>query len=113
MADSLKALEDYPDISFIDNITIDDLQAKMLAWYKEKYKEVTGKDAVMGKADESRLRLETDGYYIFLLLKKIDFTGKMNLLKYSVGNYLEELGANKKTSRKVCRLHLLRQYGTA
>lgn len=70
MADSLKALEDYPDISFIDNITIDDLQAKMLAWYKEKYKEVTGKDAVMGKADESRLRLETDGYYIFLLLKE-------------------------------------------
>lgn len=106
MADSLKALEDYPDISFIDNITIDDLQAQMLSWYKEKYKAVTGKDAVMGKADECRLRLETDGYYIFLLLKKIDFTGKMNLLKYSVGNYLEELGANKKTSRKAAAASL-------
>lgn len=43
MADNLKELTDYPDVSFIDNITIDELQEKMLAWYKEKYKEVTRK----------------------------------------------------------------------
>ena len=100
MADNLKELTDYPDVSFIDNITIDELQEKMLAWYKEKYKEVTGEDVKLGPSDERRLRLETDGYFIFLLLKKIDFTGKMNLLKYSVGSYLDELGANKKVSRK-------------
>ena len=71
MADNLKELTDYPDVSFIDNITIDELQEKMLAWYKEKYKEVTGEDVKLGPSDERRLRLETDGYFIFLLLKKI------------------------------------------
>ena len=95
MADKMRAITDYPAISFIGNYTIDKLEEEMIAWYQEKYAEVTGKETTLGKADERRLMLQTCAYFLFLGYKDVDLAGKMATLKYAVGDYLENLGALK------------------
>lgn len=40
---SLKSIKDYPEISFMKNYTMEQLADDMLAWFKEKYKDLTGK----------------------------------------------------------------------
>lgn len=98
-ADNLKSIKEYPEISFIDNYTISQLEDDMLGWFKEKKKELTGEDVTLAKADDRKLLLSACAYYIFQGYMFLDDMGKMNLLKYSRGDYLENLGALKRISR--------------
>lgn len=99
MSTTIKPLEDYPDISFIDNYTLEQLNTDMLAWFLEKRKELTEQTIVLGDADDRKLLLLAASYYMFHLYEYTDFAGKMNMLKYAVGDYLENLGANSRISR--------------
>lgn len=98
--EGLKAIMEYPDISFIENYTIKKLEEDMISWFKEKRKELTGEDIVLGKADDRRIILQTGAYYIFQGYLYLDNAGKMGLLKYSRGDYLENLGAMKHVARE-------------
>ena len=100
MADKIKSITEYPEISFIDDYTMVELEADMIAWWKEKFAEITGKNVTLGKADERRLILQACAYYLFQGYKFVDRAGKMNTLKYATGDYLENLGAMK----GICRL---------
>lgn len=100
MADDLKKLMDYPDISFIGGYTADSWETMVMSWYQEKYTELTGDDNQLPTADWRRLILQGIAYYTFLGMKQIEFNGKMNMLKYAVGDYLENLGAMKHVSRQ-------------
>jgi hypothetical protein len=95
----ITSIAEYPDISFIDNLTQEDLLDKMLTWYMEKRKEITGKDITLGLADDRRLILQTGAYYIYQAFMMTDNAGKMGLLKYATGDFLENLGALKGVSR--------------
>ncbi len=103
MSRVLKAIEDYPDVSFIDDETLEGLEEKMISWFKEKYKEKTGKDITLGQADARRLILQTGAYYIYQALQRTDEAGKMGLLKYSKHDYLDNLGVIKTVSRNEAR----------
>lgn len=98
--EGLKAIMDYPDISFIENYSVKRLEEDMISWFKEKRKELTGEDTILGKADDRRILLQTGAYYIFQGYLYLDNAGKMGLLKYSRGNYLENLGAMKHVARE-------------
>lgn len=100
MSTTIKPLEDYPDISFIDNYTLERLNTDMLGWFLDKRKEVTGQTTVLGDADDRKLLLLAASYYMFHLYEYTDFAGKMNTLKYSVGDFLENLGAFSKIYRQ-------------
>lgn len=97
---NLKAIDDYPDISFINNYTLANLVDDMVAWYKEKRKELTGEDVTLANADDRRIILQTGAYFIYQGYMYSDNAGKMGLLKYSSGKYLENLGALKHVYRK-------------
>lgn len=97
---NLKGISDYPEISFIKDYTMEKLADDMVSWFKEKYKEITGKDIVLGKADDRRIILIAGAYFIFQGYMYMDDAGKMGLLKYSRGKYLENLGAIKHIHRK-------------
>lgn len=94
-----KDLEAYPDISFIENMTIEDLQAEMIEDYCEKYEELTGKSVELGLADPVRLILYAASLQIYQGMRFIDAAGKKSFLKYSYGDFLENLGALKGISR--------------
>ncbi len=94
-----KTLSDYPEISFIDNISLESIQDFYLDAMKEKYHELTGKELVMKEADPMRLIAYADCLLLYQVIQYADRAGKLSLLKYSYGDYLENIGALKGIER--------------
>ena len=92
-------LQDYPDVSFIDNMTIEDIQSEYLSAMKEKYRELTGENLEMAQADPLRLIAYVDCLLLYQIAQYADRAGKMALLKYSYGDYLDNIGALKGIER--------------
>lgn len=97
---NLRPIDEYPDINFIENYTMEQLAEDMVQWFKDKREELTGEDIVLGKADDRRIILLTGAYFIYQGYMYLDDAGKMGLLKYSRADYLENLGALKHIYRK-------------
>ena len=92
--------EKFPDISFIDNTVIDELVAQMISDYKEKYKEITGKQAILAPADPFRLIMYACATQIYQGMQYADYAGKMSFLKYSHDEYLDNLAALRGVIRR-------------
>lgn len=102
MSSIKKVLDEYPDISFIEDMTIESLQNEMIEDYCERYCELTdNKNITLGLADPVRLILYATSLQIYQALQFIDASGKKSLLKYSYGDFLENLGALKGIYRKL------------
>jgi phage-related baseplate assembly protein len=99
MTDELKKLQEYPDVSFVGDWTIDTWEQKVFDLYHEKIQSITGTDQQLPLSDWRRIMLQGISYITYLELKQIEFNGKMGLLKYAIGGYLENLGAMKQISR--------------
>ena len=91
----LKEIHDLPDVSFIDDKQLEDVQSEMIRDYQDKYKEITGKDVKLDRADPVSLMLYSMSIQIFQAMLYVDRTGKMDLLKYSFGPYLDNVAAMK------------------
>ena len=83
--------ENFPDISFIDDCTVDEVLTQMISDYQEKYKEITGKEVSLAQADPYRLIMYACTVQLYQAMQYADYAGKMGLLKYSQGNYLDNL----------------------
>lgn len=97
--EGIRHITEYPEINFIDSATMLKLQEDMVRWFCEKRKELTGRAIKLGEADDRRIILQAGSYYIFQAMMYVDNAGKMGLLKYATGDYLENLGALKGISR--------------
>lgn len=100
MSDIKKTLLEYPDISFIEDTTLEQTQSRMIDNFCQKYKEVTGEDKELGAADPSRLILYAASLEIYQALQYVDNAGKQSFLKYARSDYLDNLGAIKGISRE-------------
>lgn len=89
-----------PDVSFIDDLQLDDVQAQLVRDYQNRYKEITGKDVALERADPISLILYALSIQIYQALLYVDKTGKQDLLKYSYGEYLDNLAAMKGIARE-------------
>ncbi len=96
----ISQIENLPEVSFIDNKTLDDVQAELLADYQEKYEEVTKKKLVLRRADPEALKLYAASVQIYHMMLHIDTSGKMDLLKYAYSGFLDNLGALRGVQRK-------------
>lgn len=95
----MKSILEYPDISFIDNMSIEDIQDFYIAKMQEKYKEMTGQDLILHDADPVRMLAYSNCLILYQIAQYADRAGKMALLKYSYGDYLDNIGALKGISR--------------
>lgn len=93
----IQQLYDIPDISFIDGITVDSIISEMIADYEKKYEELTKKEITLRPADKDTILMNIYAGKFYQLYERLDFSAKMNLLKYSRGDFLKHLGAMKKT----------------
>lgn len=84
-------LKNIPDISFIDDATIEEVMSQMISDYQTKYKEITGKDISLGQADPYRLIMYACSIQLYQAMQYADYAAKMGLLKYSHGEYLDNL----------------------
>ena len=95
-ADILESIDNLPDISFIDNITLTDVQALILNAFYRFYEQITGKRITLARADPYRVMMLACAQIIYQGLQQVDKAGKMNFLKYAYGDYLKNLAALKK-----------------
>lgn len=86
-------LENIPDVSFIDNLDVTDIQEQMISDFQEKYEEITGESISLAKADPYRIILYACSMQQFQALKLLDEMGKQNLLKYAEKAFLDQVGA--------------------
>lgn len=87
------------DVSFIDDMTLEKVKNEMLADFGNKYKELTGEAMILADADPCRLVLLSAAKLVHQDMMWIDKLGKMNLLKYSEGEFLDHLALMKKLTR--------------
>lgn len=97
MANEIQKLYDLPDISFIDDITYDDVLSEMISDYQTEYEKETGQSVVLRPGDQEHIHLRIEAAQYYQMYLKLDNAAKMNLLKYSKGDFLKHLGAFKKT----------------
>ena len=89
-----------PDVSFIDDMQLEDVQGQLIRDYQNRYKEITGKDIVLDRAEPMSLILYALSVQVYQALLYVDKTGKQDLLKYSYGEYLDNLAAMKGIARE-------------
>lgn len=99
MSDILNTIDSLPDISFIDGLSLEDVQSRMLSDFVAKYQEITGKKIQLSKSDPNRIIMLSCAQLIYQGLQNIDKGGKMNFLKYAYGGYLENMAAFKRVTR--------------
>lgn len=100
MNDQLKSVYDLPDVSFIDDDSIDAMMRRLVANFETEYKARTGKAVSLSAADPMRILLYALALDLYQLEQYVDRAGKQDLLKYSYGTFLDNLAANKGVTRK-------------
>lgn len=101
MPDSLlRSVFDLPDVSFIDGDGLEAMMQRLIANYEKKYKEVTGKTISLGAADPVRIQLYAIALDLYQIEQYVDRAGKQDLLKYSYGEFLDNLAGNRRVTRQ-------------
>ena len=95
MPDWKTALASTPDISFIDGRTIEEVRSEMVADYEAYMTAAGGKPYTLDRAAPHRMELYAAAAQIYQAMQCIDRGGKVNLLKYSYGGFLDNLALLK------------------
>lgn len=99
----IEELQNLPEISFIDDMTIDELQKKLVSEYENSITAITGNKYVLPKADKFRIIINSIALILYQNLQCIDRAGKQNTLKYAYGEYLDNKAAEKGVVRKTAK----------
>lgn len=89
---SVNILNDIPDIDFVPK-DVETLLSDMIAEYEKAYFEQTGKVKKLQPGDPIRIFIYSQALRIYTAYQLIDYTAKMNLLKYAKGDFLDNIGA--------------------
>lgn len=95
----ISAVQGTPDVSFIDNKTIDDVQSEMVADFETFMSDAAGRHVKLERASVHRMILYSAAAQIYQALQYVDRAGKQSLLKYSYSEYLDNLGLLKGVTR--------------
>lgn len=96
----IQELKDLPDVSFIGDVTLKDIEDSLVRDYEEKYFETTGEKIILARADPVTLLLYACAVQFYQGYKYIDKAGKMDLLKYAYGPYLDHIASMKGITRE-------------
>ena len=99
MPDEMNAIKSLPDISFIDNKTIDQVRQEMVADYESFISEATGQTVSLERSSVHRMELYAAAAQIFQAMQYIDRQGTQSILKYSYSDFLDNLAAFKGVTR--------------
>lgn len=94
-----KTLGNFPEVSFIENMSLNDIKTYYLTAMQDRYRNITGKELILQEADPVRLLAYADCLMLYQIMQYTDRAGKLGLLKYSYGDYLENIGALKGIER--------------
>lgn len=96
----MSKINELPDLDFIDGTTIEDIKREMVSDYEAEYERIAGKKVYLSEASPYMMLINAAALQIYQLMQYVDNAGKMNLVKYSRGEYLDNLVAFKGMERK-------------
>ena len=99
MPDEMNAIKNLPDISFIDNKSIDQVRQEMVADYESYISEATGQSVTLERSSVHRMELYAAAAQIYQAMQYIDRQGKQSILKYSYSDFLDNLAIFKGVTR--------------
>lgn len=97
MATDIQRLYALPDVSFIEDITYKKILNDIIEEYQMKFEMETGQNIVLRPGDKEHILSRIYAGQFYQMYEILDHAAKMNLLKYSRGDFLKHLGAFKKT----------------
>ena len=100
MSDTLQSVFELPDVSFTDGDTLKSMQTRLIANYESRYKELTGKEISLAPADPMRILIYALALDLYQIEQYVERAGKQDLLKYSYGDYLDNLAAGRGVIRQ-------------
>ena len=100
MADTIQSIKDLPDVSFIDNDTLDAMRERMVANFEAEYERIVGRKISLSPSDPNRIVLYAHALELYQVEQYIDRAGKQDLIKYSYGEFLDNLGSGRGVVRK-------------
>ena len=100
MSSTIDIINSYPEVSFIEDMTLEQMMGEMVTDFQDKYQELTGQTMKLGKADPNRLQIYAAALQIFQGFAYIDSGAKKNLLKYTYDEFLDELCSLKGITRQ-------------
>lgn len=92
-------IENLPEISFTDDMSLPEVESQMVHDYQEKYLELTGETTSLVRGEPISLILYACAVQLFQMYLYIEKAGKENLLKYAEGDALDNLAALKGITR--------------
>lgn len=99
MPNTLESVQELPDVSFTDDDTLDAMMQRLINNYEARYEEITGKKRSLSASDPVRILLYAVALDLFQLEQYVDRAGKQDLLKYSYGEFLDNLAAGRGVTR--------------
>ena len=90
---NISELANVPEISFIENMTLQETEEQLRTEYARIYRELTGKELVMGDADPKNLLIKAFALIEYQTMQYTDAKGRAELLKTSTGESLDALAA--------------------
>lgn len=90
---NIAQLANVPEISFIENMTLQETEELVRATYIRTYRERFGVEPELGTADTKNLLIKSFAYMTHQVMQYIEAKGRAELLKTSTGDALEALGA--------------------
>lgn len=100
MADTLQSVFDLPDVSFTDDDTMDAMVTRLIRNYENRYEELTGVPLTLYPGHPMRILIYAVALDLFQLEQYVERCGKQDLLKYSYGDFLDHLAANRGVTRQ-------------
>lgn len=85
--------EEISDVSFMGDITLEGLKKKIVEEYNAAYLEITGENKTA--PDEQLAIMYAAAALFYQLAEAINSKAKQNLLKYSSGTYLDNIGISR------------------
>ena len=95
----MSAVKNAPDISFIDDRSVEDIRAEMVADYEKYMLEISGEQVKLNRASPHRMEIYAAAAQIYQAMQYIDRAGKQNLLKYSYSDWLDNVVLLKGVTR--------------
>lgn len=97
---NITEFQNVPDVSFIDNLDAQTVRDNLIEAYKAEVQNITGEQIDLASGAPERLMLYAFSAQLYQAYKYIDVSAKMGLLKYSQGDYLDNLGLLRGLKRK-------------
>lgn len=92
-------VQSAPEISFIENKSVEDIRTEMVADFEAYMTEASGRTVRLERSSVHRMILYAAAAQIYQAMQYVDRAGKQNLLKYSYDGFLDNLALLKGVTR--------------